>query len=74
MLALLNLTGVCDFLISRSSEQVFIEAPAVIIIEAKKGDLKPGLGQCATEIVAAQIFNQQNNIPIRSIYGSITSG
>ena len=70
----LDLTGVCDFLISRSSEQVFIEAPAVVIIEAKKGDLKPGLGQCAAEMVAAQIFNQQNNIPINSIYGSVTSG
>ena len=70
----LDLTGVCNFLISRSSEQVFIEAPAVVIIEAKKGDLKPGLGQCAAEMVAAQIFNQQNNIPITRIYGSVTSG
>ncbi len=70
----LDLTGVCDFLISRSPEQVFIEAPAVVIIEAKKGDLKPGLGQCAAEMVAAQIFNQQNNIPITTIYGSVTSG
>ena len=69
----MDLTGVCDFLISRSSEQVFIEAPAVVIIEAK-GDLKPGLGQCAAEMVAAQIFNQQNNIPITTIYGSVTSG
>ena len=56
------------------SEQVFIEAPAVVIIEAKKGDLKPGLGQCAAEMVAAQIFNQQNNIPITTIYGSVTIG
>ena len=70
----LDFTGVCDFLISRSPEQVFIEAPAVVIIEAKKGDLKPGLGQCAAEMVAAQIFNQQNNIPITRIYGSVTSG
>ncbi|MEM7716281.1 MAG: hypothetical protein AAF349_22375 [Cyanobacteria bacterium P01_A01_bin.68] len=70
----LDLTGVCDFLISRSSEQVFIEAPAVVIIEAKKGDLKPGLGQCVAEMVAAQIFNQQTGIPISTIYGSVTSG
>ncbi|MBV6622239.1 MAG: hypothetical protein KI793_04660 [Rivularia sp. (in: Bacteria)] len=70
----LDLTGVCDFLISRSAEQVFIEAPAIVIIEAKKGDLKPGLGQCAAEMVAAQIFNQQNQIPITTIYGSVTSG
>ncbi|MEO1430071.1 MAG: hypothetical protein AAFS12_14985 [Cyanobacteria bacterium J06632_19] len=70
----LDLTGVCDFLISRSAEQVFIEAPAVVIIEAKKGDLKPGLGQCAAEMVAAQMFNQQTGIPISTIYGSVTSG
>ncbi|MEM7555670.1 MAG: hypothetical protein AAF378_16525 [Cyanobacteria bacterium P01_A01_bin.84] len=69
----LGLSGVCDFLISRSPEQVFIKAPAVIIIEAKKGDLKPGLGQCAAEMVAAQKFNQENNIPITTIYGSVTS-
>jgi hypothetical protein len=70
----LDLSGVCDFLLSRSPEQVFIEAPAVIIIEAKKGDLKPGLGQCAAEMVAAQRFNQENNILIPTIYGSVTSG
>ena len=70
----LDLAGVCDFLISRSAEQVFIEAPAVVIIEAKKGDLKPGLGQCAAEMVAAQMFNQQTGIPITTIYGSVTSG
>lgn len=70
----LDLTGVCDFLISRSAEQVFIEAPAVVIIEAKKGDLKPGLNICAAEMVAAQMFNQQNKIPISTIYGSVTSG
>ncbi|MBE9215757.1 hypothetical protein IQ247_24345 [Plectonema cf. radiosum LEGE 06105] len=69
-----DLIGVCDFLISRSPEQVFIEAPAVVIIEAKKGDLKPGLGQCAASMIAAQIFNQKNNIPITTIYGSVTSG
>lgn len=70
----LDLSGVCDFLLSRSPEQVFIEAPTVIIIEAKKGDLKPGLGQCAAEMVAAQRFNQENNILIPTIYGSVTSG
>ena len=40
----LGLSGVCDFLISRSAEQVLIEAPAVVVIEAQKGDLKQGLG------------------------------
>ena len=70
----LGLSGVCDFLISRSPEQIFIEAPAIVIIEAKKGDLKPGLGQCAAEMIAAQKFNEINNIPIKTIYGSVSSG
>lgn len=70
----LGLSGVCDFLISRSPEQILIEAPAVVIVEAKKADLKVGLGQCAAEMVAAQKFNEINNIPIATIYGSVSSG
>ncbi|NMG09481.1 hypothetical protein [Brasilonema sp. UFV-L1] len=70
----LGLSGVCDFLISRSPEQVFIEAPAVVVVEAKKADLKAGLGQCAAQMVAAQKFNEANNIPIPIIYGSVSSG
>ncbi|MEH2061003.1 MAG: hypothetical protein V7K50_01825 [Nostoc sp.] len=70
----LGLSGVCDFLISRSPEQIFIEAPAIVIIEAKKGDLKPGLGQCTAEMIAAQKFNEINNIPIKTIYGSVSTG
>ena len=70
----LGLSGVCDFLISRSPEQILIEAPAVVIVEAKKADLKAGLGQCAAEMVAAQKFNEINNIAIATIYGSVSSG
>ena len=70
----LGLSGVCDFLISRSREQILIEAPAVAIVEAKKADLKVGLGQCAAQMVAAQKFNEINNIPIATIYGSVSSG
>lgn len=70
----LGLSGVCDFLISRSPEQILIEAPAIVIVEAKKGDLKVGLGQCAAEMVAAQKFNEMNNISIATIYGSVSSG
>ncbi|MGV0028653.1 hypothetical protein [Phormidesmis priestleyi] len=70
----LGLSGVCGFLISRPVEQVIIEAPAVIVIEAKKGDLKQGLGQCAAEMIAAQKFNAANEILIPTIYGSVSSG
>jgi hypothetical protein len=69
-----GLNGVCDFLLTRSTSQVSIEAPAIIIIEAKKGELNAGWGQCAAEMIAAQKFNQANGQEIPSIYGSVTTG
>ncbi len=69
-----DLIGYCDFLISRSPEQLFIKAPAIVIVEAKKEDLKPALGQCLAEMVAAQRFNQQKQAPIPVIYGIVSSG
>jgi hypothetical protein len=48
----IGLSGVCDFLISRSPEQFDIEAPAVVIVEAKRDNLNIGLGQCIAEMVA----------------------
>ncbi|WP_017654469.1 hypothetical protein [Fortiea contorta] len=69
-----GLSGVCDFLLSRSAEQLEIEAPAVVIIEAKKADLNLGIGQCIAEMIAAQKFNEINHQPISTIYGSVTNG
>ena len=70
----LGLNGVCDFLISRSSEQFEIEAPAVMLVEAKRDNINSGLGECIAEMVAAQRFNDINNNSISTIYGSVTSG
>ncbi|MBD2299795.1 hypothetical protein [Nostoc sp. FACHB-190] len=72
--ASIGLNGVCDFLISRSPEQLTVEAPAIVIVEAKKSDLKSGLGQCIAEMVAAQRFNEAKGQPITSIYGTVSSG
>ena len=69
-----GLNGVCDFLISRSPEQFEIEAPAVMLVEAKRDNINSGLGQCIAEMVAAQRFNDINNNSISTIYGSVTSG
>jgi hypothetical protein len=69
-----GLNGVCDFLISKSPVQIVIKAPAIIVIEAKQGDLKAGWGQCIAEMVAAQRFNLDRGQPIPHIYGSVTTG
>lgn len=69
-----GLIGYCDFLISASSEQFFISAPVITIVEAKNENIIGGLGQCVAEMVAAQIFNQRKLIAIPVIYGVVTSG
>lgn len=70
----LGLNGVCDFLISQSAEQLAIEAPAIIIVEAKREDIKPEMGQCLAAMVAAQKFNQMSDRAIPVIYGCVTTG
>jgi hypothetical protein len=69
-----GLNGVCDFLVSRSPEQLTIEAPTIVVVEAKKADLKLGLGQCIAEMVAMQRFNEAAGQPIKIVYGCVTSG
>ncbi len=70
----LGLNGVCDFLVSRSPEQLFIEAPALVVVEAKREDLNAGLGQCIAAMIAVQRFNEQNQKNIPLIYGAVTTG
>jgi hypothetical protein len=69
-----GLNGYCDFLIARSNDQLTIEAPAIVLIESKKEDLKKGMGQCLASMVAAQRFNEENGAPVKTIYGSVSSG
>jgi hypothetical protein len=69
-----DLNGFCGFLVSRSSEQLYIKAPVMMLVEAKKEDLKPALGQCLAEMVAAQRFNLSKGQAIETIYGVVTSG
>jgi hypothetical protein len=69
-----GLNGFCDFLMSNSQEQLFICSPILTIVEAKNENLKAGLGQCIAEMVAAQLFNQQEGNEISIIYGAVTTG
>ncbi len=69
-----GLNGTCDFLISQSPEQLFIEAPTIIVVEAKKEDLNGGLGQCVAEMLGAQKFNEKNGKSVNTIYGCVTTG
>jgi hypothetical protein len=69
-----GLNGFCYFLFSRSTISYVIQAPILMLVEAKKGELDVGLGQCIAEMFAAQIFNQNKDRVIPIIYGCVTSG
>ena len=69
-----GLTGVCDFLVSLSPEQFYLEAPVIVLVEAKNADVKLGLGQCVAEMLAAQRFNKEKRNNIHCVYGVTTSG
>lgn len=69
-----GLTGVCDFLVSLSPEQFYLEAPIIVLVEAKDLDLKLGIGQCVAEMLAAQRFNIEKSNDIPCIYGASTTG
>lgn len=69
-----NLFGNCDFVISASHEQLFLSAPVTTIIEAKNENMMSHLGQCVAKMVAAKLFNEQEENNSSKIYGVITSG
>jgi hypothetical protein len=69
-----GLNGFCDYIISLSKEQLYLESPVIAIVEAKNENIVGGLGQCIAEMVAAQQFNQQEGKDIPVIYGIVTSG
>ena len=69
-----ELIGVCDFLVSLSPEQFYLEAPVIILVEAKNLDLKADLGQCVAEMLAAQRFNAERGNDIPCVYGASTTG
>jgi hypothetical protein len=67
------LTGTPDYIFSRRSPlgKTVLEAPLVIVVEAKKNDFEQGWGQCLAELVAAQKINQDAE---RAVYGVVTDG
>jgi hypothetical protein len=70
----LGLTGYCDFIMSNSPDQVFLEFPVVCIVEAKNENIKAGYAQCIAEMIAAKIFNERTSTEVCYILGAVTTG
>lgn len=69
-----GLMGVCDFVITRSSQELFIEAPVLMLVEAQNEDMKRGYAQCIAEMIAAQTFNAREGSETDKVYGAVTIG
>jgi hypothetical protein len=68
-----GLNGFCDFIISAQAQKYTIDAPIIFLVEAKNGEIENGFAQCGAEMYAAQIFNQQEGIQKKAIYGCVTN-
>lgn len=69
-----GLVGVCDYIITRSSELLFVTAPVLMLVEAKNEEMKRGYAQCMAEMIAAQTYNAREGKPSHKIYGAVTIG
>lgn len=69
-----GLNGFCDYIISRSTEQLYLEVPVITIVEAKNENIIAGMGQCIAEMYAARIYNEKENNHLTCVYGAVTSG
>ena len=70
----LGLVGECDFILALTPPIPRLKAPLVTILEAKKGDIEAGLGQCIAQSVAARIFNERAGEPGGPVFGCVTTG
>ncbi len=70
----LGLTGYCDFIMSNSPNQVFLEFPVACIVEAKNETIKAGYAQCIAEMMAAGMFNERHSHAACHILGVVTTG
>ncbi|TAE41126.1 MAG: hypothetical protein EAZ70_02635 [Runella slithyformis] len=68
-----GLNGFCDYIISTEPHKYTIEAPIICLVEAKKGEIEEGFGQCGAEMYAAQLFNEQAGHRKKAIYGCVTN-
>jgi len=69
-----DLTGNPDFVLSAKPNIVEIEAPIFCLVESKNRGIDEGFAQCAADMYAARLFNQQMNEPIDTIYGAVSNG
>jgi len=69
-----GLNGYCDFILTKSPNQILLEAPVICLVEAKNENIKSGLAQCSAEMIAAHYFNLSHQDSLETILGVVTTG
>jgi hypothetical protein len=69
-----RLNGYCDFILTSTANSVELVAPIFCLVEAKNRSIEEGFAQCAAEMFAALLFNEQNQTPVAFMYGCVTNG
>jgi len=69
-----GLKGFCDFILTRTPDTIELNAPICCLVEAKNRTVEEGFAQCAAEMYAAILFNQENQTPVEFMYGCVTNG
>jgi hypothetical protein len=69
-----GLAGECDFILARTESRYDLQAPLMLILEAKKHDIDQGLGQCAAQMLGACRYNESEGKPLPFLYGCVTTG
>jgi len=69
-----GLNGECDFILAKGPISTTLQTPIFSLVEAKKNDIKEGLGQCVAQMLGAKLVNQHENNEISFIYGCVTTG
>jgi len=69
-----GLNGRCDYILARGPEQLALDAPVCVLVEAKNENIVAGIPQCLAEMVAARRYNQRAGTPADAIYGVVTTG
>ena len=65
-----ELSGICDFIITKDTTAFDPKGGYFILVESKKQDLFSGIPQCVAEMYAAQILNGNDD----TVYGCVSIG
>lgn len=69
-----GLVGECDYILALTPPVPRLRAPLITLLEAKRGDIEAGLGQCVAQMVGARLFNERAGSAPGPVYGAVTTG